>query len=199
MQMDEAWRVLLGVAAGAVVGWLTAIPPEVVSELAWLNVLTALGTIGAVLAALYVAWRQRADQLAADVRAGKVAYWVVLPEAKQLMEVHFPTLESILRNIHALADGQSVPAREQAILARIVERMSMEGTKQVLDKIPLIESGAGIPVAEVYGRLPRLKGQLSGIAERIEGVDGIFREHVRLNLERVEKLRKALEQAGFSE
>lgn len=199
MQTDEVWRVLLGVAAGAVVGWLIAIPPEVVSELAWLNVLTALGTIGAVLAALYVAWRQRADQVAADVRAGKVAYWVVLPEAKQLMEVHFPTLESILRKIHALTDGQSVPARQQAILARVVERMSMEGTKQVLDKIPLIENGAGIPVAEVYGSLPRLKGQLSGIAERIEGVDGIFREHVRLNLERVEMLRKALERAGFRE
>jgi len=182
---------------GFVLGWSWRDRPDALAGVSILAVLSVVGTLLAVFAALWVASRQRADSAAENARAGEVAYWIVHPEVVQLRDIHFPLIESLLRNVGFLADGERIPAGDAATLRTVAERMSMQGTSQVLDKLPLLKGGAGVPVAEVYGRLSRLKTQIASIGSRDEGMDLSFRVHVSLNLERVQRLLAALKSLDF--
>lgn len=161
------------------------------------SLIAAVGTVAAVFSAISVATRQRRDRDEEIRRAAEVAYWVILPDVVQLREMHFPVVKSVLRDVLRLTDGQAIPRERAQDLKAVVGRMSMNGTRQVLDKLPLLHDGIGVLIAEVYGRFDRLKANLDGIADRKEGTDLFFREHVRINLGRVERLSDVLDQTNM--
>ena len=96
-----------------------------------------------------------------------------------------------------LSDGQVLSRERAGDLKAVVGRMSMNGTRQVLDKLPLLHNGIGVLIAEVYGRFDRLKVNLDSIADKEEGMDLLFREHVRQILQRVERLSAVLDQTNI--
>lgn len=161
------------------------------------SLIAAVGTVAAVFAAISVATRQRRDRDEEIRRAAEVAYWIILPEVVQLREIHFPVAESVLQDVLRLSDGQALSRERARDLKAVVGRMSMNGTKQVLDKLPLLHNGIGVLIAEVYGRFDRLKVNLDGIADKEEGMELLFREHVRQVLQRVERLSAVLDQTNM--
>ncbi|WGJ88855.1 hypothetical protein QEP15_15985 [Achromobacter mucicolens] len=161
------------------------------------SLIAAVGTVAAVFAAISVATRQRRDRDEEIRRAAEVAYWIILPEVVQLREVHFPVAESVLQDVLMLSDGQVLSRERAGDLKAVVGRMSMNGTRQVLDKLPLLHNGIGVLIAEVYGRFDRLKVNLDSIADKEEGMDLLFREHVRQILQRVERLSAVLDQTNI--
>ncbi|MEN5162619.1 hypothetical protein [Achromobacter kerstersii] len=196
----EDWRLhifwgavaLAAAIAGFVFGWGWRDRSGAWADVRLLDALTALGTLSAVFAAIWVANRQRTDSAAADTRSGEVAYWIVLPEVLQIRDVHFPILESTLYEVLHQADGELVSEESRLLVSQVVGRMSMEGTKSVIGNLPLIRSGAGAKVAEVYGRFERLKTNLSGIATHDKPIDDAFRLHVKLNRDRILQLTDSL-------
>lgn len=178
--------------AGFVFGWGWRDRTGALADVRLLDALTAVGTLSAVFAAIWVANRQRRDSAVADTRSGEVAYWIVRPEVLQIRDVHFPVLESTLYQILHQAEGDVVSEANRLLLTQVVGRMSMEGTKAVIDKLPLIKFGAGTKVAEVYGRFERLKKNLSSIASHEKQIDDAFRLHVELNRDRILQLTESL-------
>jgi len=181
--------------AGFVFGWGWRDISAPSAGVGLLDALTALGTFSAVLAALWIAGRQRSDALAADAKAASVAYWLVHAEVVALRDIHFPVLDAVLSNIHRLADGEAINFRDAETLNLVAGRMSMDGTRDVMDKLHLLDDGES--VAEVYGRLGRLKAQVFRIAEQRGGMEMALRESVRLNIERVQKLSGVLAKTRF--
>ncbi|MFF7060739.1 hypothetical protein ACFY89_29020 [Achromobacter spanius] len=196
----EEWRLtvfwlFVAVAAGIVgfvFGWVWRDRWEALAGVRLLDVLTALGTLSAVFAAIWIANRQRQDSVTSNTRSGEVAYWIVRSEVLQLRDSHFPILESNLYIILHQPEGGLVPDANRIELTQVLARMSMEGTKAVIDKLPLIRSGAGTTVAEVYGRFERLKANLAVIAAHEGQIDKAFRLHVELNWDRILQLNASL-------
>lgn len=126
-----------------------------------------------------------------DARAGRVAYWVVRPEVLKLRE-QFGDLDMSLDVIRVLPDGKQVPLDVRRVITQVTGRMSMDGTKAVLDKLPLLSLGAGEKVAEVYGNFERLKNNLAQIASHEKGMDMAFRAYVEAVHETMKRLEISL-------
>lgn len=193
------WRLTcfwVGVAAataiaGFVFGWCWRDRSGALADVSLLSAMTAFGTLAAVCVALWVADRQRLDVAAMDARAGRVAYWIVRPEVLKLRE-QFRDLDISLDGIRRLDDGLPIPLHERRLISQVTSRMSMDGTKEVLDKLPLLSLGAGEKVAEVYGSFERLKSHLAQIASHEKGMDMIFRAYVDAVHETIKRLEIAL-------
>ncbi len=180
---------------GVLVGFAFATKADVLAEAKWWDLMTAFGTVGAVIAALCIAYRQRGDQAAADDRAGQVAYSIILPELQLLDEGHIPVIATALGNMAKAPEGSFVSQKEQAKVLDMANRMTLETTGALLEKLPLLPEGRGPAVAEAYGLFVRLKPQLAVIGTYSGEVTAAFKTHLQSNFERSLHLWEALDRA----
>lgn len=94
----EVARLYAGIVAGVVLGWLVASPPERFASIQWLNALSAIGTVGAAVGAIWIATNQRRSHLRDQRLAGalqimKRRHWMYLliQELQTVRKFNWPT------------------------------------------------------------------------------------------------------------
>lgn len=93
---DKACGFAIALASGWVMGWLWATKPSLLGDIKWLEVLTAFGTVGAAIAAVWIALSNRSheltqrwsDDLARWRHKGGVARLLAIEAVKCLEEAH---------------------------------------------------------------------------------------------------------------
>lgn len=94
----EVARLFVGIAAGVMLGWLAGSPPGSFGSIQWLDLLTAIGAIGAALGAIWIATNQRRSHLRDQRLSGalqimKRRHWMysLTQEIQRAKEFNWPT------------------------------------------------------------------------------------------------------------
>ena len=183
----EVARLYAGIVSGVILGWLVATPPERFASIPWLNAISAIGTVGAAVGAIWIATNQRRSHLRDQRLAGalqimKRRHWMFLliQELQSVRKFNWPTSveDQRLRDaiLAAEADLRSKVATRATLnfslendlfgeLAADADRIVANAEKSVKD--------AKVILGELEQRSENGRVLIHAIAEKIDALDTI--------------------------
>ncbi|MCZ4331057.1 hypothetical protein [Castellaniella denitrificans] len=159
-------------AAGCVAGWLWTIRPGVLAEIEWLQVMTAFGTVGAVIVALFVAL---SNQSAQNEAARKRAVFAAAKMSPRLASLR-AKLEVLMRRLNGAWVG--VFPREIEDLQLSIAETDVGYDLSDIEPLSALRGDAALAALRALMSLDRLKHKASRWRE--------FCEHPENEQERLE-------------
>ncbi|WP_348995672.1 hypothetical protein ABFG95_06940 [Achromobacter sp. HNDS-1] len=200
MKYGKEWQcgVGAGLICGAVAGWIFAtIGGWVVATNAknWWDVATAIGTVGAVITALFFAVKDRSRQHLLDQAEAVVLRAQITPElrlfSKETANVYF-VLKNFLRRAHGrdcLTPREKAQFGHWIVLAQLPVCSRLEGR---FYRLPATESYA---LADIFGRVLRIADGLNAAtsANHADGTGFVFiEEDLKCAIEELRQVCKSL-------
>ncbi|KNE23857.1 hypothetical protein [Achromobacter spanius] len=150
---------------------ITSLPDSSMAEIlvaGWkmsLDMLTALGTIGAVAAAIWIATRDARERRERRRVDAIISAWLVAPEVAELKE----GVNMLRRSLNAILSGQvpglPMPEGMQTFLRYLVGRLDMPLTSSRVQHLPDFGTKTGPALAALLGQLPAIKTSIRGLIE----------------------------------
>jgi len=145
--------VLAALIIGFTIGWLWRDRPGALANVSFLNVMTAIGTVGTALAAVWLSMRDAARVRAENARKVEMAVIRARP--------HIEYLRSCLTTaVHAAAarakfpDGKAVPAWHDFQYRRVLGAIGGMDLVAVLPDLIHDDANRGVMLAEVLSMIP---------------------------------------------
>ncbi|MNX44281.1 hypothetical protein D3C86_747640 [compost metagenome] len=144
---------------GMLVGYHFAAGVKGAPEAKWLELMTAIGTIGAVVVALAIALRDASWRRSTRRDEGEIVHAVVIYELTGLLD-ELVDMRCYLASVASIDETStvSVPIPATPII-RFGETAAVSACERMLDRLSFMPDGKGRNVAAIIGRLPTLKAQ----------------------------------------
>lgn len=133
-----------------------------------LDVMTALGTLGAVVVALWIALRDGREKAREKRASAQFTGWLLAPELGEL-KATCVYLRKFITQIRAFAPvGNPIPEPMRNLLLFTASRMDMAASNARLTHLKDLPGEEGLAIAALVGQVPKIQASVRLIA----GYDG---------------------------
>lgn len=142
-----------------------------------LELVTAIGTMGAVVVALAFGLRDIQSRKFERQRTQVIVRWVIASEIGDLAG----TMAAVLKTLQVLKEvprGQFMPNADLTYLARLAQQIQVPACSSVLDKIDTMEYMHSFAVAAIIGKVPLYKNKMLWLAELTLPMSERIRENI---------------------
>ncbi|OWT61703.1 hypothetical protein [Candidimonas nitroreducens] len=186
----------VGVALGCLVGWLLGARPGFLAKIDWLNAMTAFGTVGSVMLALWLALSDGRERAQWRAREAVIVRWMISAEIGNIAAT-VDDLKAELLKIRGMSVGDRIDPLTMGRLRWSVGELKIPASHLVLDKVDVLNQSEGQAIAELVGKVPYLQRNLRRFCTVVAPISELTMQQVDAYLCSVAALHDSLVSSGL--
>lgn len=143
----------------------------------WWELMTAFGTVGAVIVALGLALKEANERRLGRLRQRAILRWVVGPEIGTLAG-NLHATRTVLARLKATSLGGTMNKEDLVLLKWLAEKLQLPACQGVLDRIDVLYHSESFALAAIVGKTPLLQSQLLWLSTLIIPVNELTHRHI---------------------
>ena len=186
----------VGVAVGCLLGWLLGAQPGLLAKVDWLNAMTAFGTVGSVMLALWLALSDGRERAQWRTREAVIVRWMISAEIGNVAAT-IDDLRAELLKIREMPIGDRIDPLTMGKLRWSVGELKIPASHLVLDKVDVLNQSEGQAIAELVGKVPYLQRGLRRFCTIVAPISELTMQQVDAYLSSITALHDSLVSSGL--